>query len=264
MTESTNGRSDAADSRPARDGAAGPWGDAGSAPAGGMVAGPGGDAGSPPAGDMVAGPGGDAGSPPAADMVAGPGEVPAYQGAGSSGPAPAGRPAVSRRGLIVGGAAAAAAGAAAGGGATAAFLSGRPSPAGPAGDTDSVDLTATVPFYDQKHQAGIRTPPQRHAVFMTFNLNRGATRQDLQVLLARWSAAIDDAFRSGRPAAVATDTGAATCRAFPVTSTAVFDERFDLAVVRPVAAFPVTRCCPSSPVATRRSPITRSATWPGW
>ena len=165
---------------------------------------------------------------------------------------PSSRPAgLSRRRLIAGGAAAAAAGAAVGGGATAAFLSGGPastSTPGPAsGGADSVDLTRIVPFYDQTHQAGIRTPPQRHAVFMTFNLNPGATREDLQVLLARWSAAIAQLSRGkavgsiepSRPDAVGTDTGEAHGLA-PASLTVtvglgpgVFDARFDLAHRRP-------------------------------
>ncbi|MFT3831852.1 MAG: Dyp-type peroxidase [Micropruina sp.] len=157
----------------------------------------------------------------------------------------------SRRRLIAGGAAAAAAGAAVGGGVTAAFLRGEPAATGapvPASDgADSVDLTRTVPFYDQAHQAGVRTPPQRHAVFMTFNLNSGATRQDLQVLLARWSAAIAQLSRGktvgtiepARPDAVGTDTGEAHGLA-PASLTVtvglgpgVFDKRFDLAHRRP-------------------------------
>ena len=167
---------------------------------------------------------------------------------GDSGPPPSGW---SRRRLIAGGAAAAAAGAAAGGGVTAAFMRGEPGATGapvPASDgADSVDLTRTVPFYDQAHQAGVRTPPQRHAVFMTFNLNPGATRQDLQVLLARWSAAIAQLSRGktvgtiepARPDAVGTDTGEAHGLA-PASLTVtvglgpgVFDRRFDLAHRRP-------------------------------
>ncbi|MFT3970125.1 MAG: iron uptake transporter deferrochelatase/peroxidase subunit [Micropruina sp.] len=181
-------------------------------------------------------------------------------GTGSPGPAgpspvgsddtPAPRSRLSRRGLITGGAAAA--GAVAGGAATAAFLGGgspasggtpQPGAEGP----DTVNLNQSVPFYDQAHQAGIRTPPQRHSVFMTFNLNRGATRQDLQVLLARWSAAIAQLTRGkaigtiepARPDAVATDTGEAHGLA-PASLTVtvglgpgVFDKRFDLAHKRP-------------------------------
>ena len=168
-----------------------------------------------------------------------------------SDPAPAGG--VSRRRLIAGGAATAAGGAVVGAGVTAAFMGGNARAAGAtpsvsASDVaDSVDLTRRVPFYDQPNQAGIRTPPQRHAVFMTFNLNRGATRQDLQVLLARWSAAIAQltqgkaigTIEPERPDAVATDTGEAHGLA-PASLTVtvglgpgVFDKRFDLAHKRP-------------------------------
>ncbi len=183
---------------------------------------------------------------------------PSAPAAGSPGPSPAtSDPApdggVSRRRLIAGGAAAAAGGAVVGAGVTAAFMGGnaRASGATPSASapdvTDSVDLTRRVPFYDQPNQAGVRTSPQRYAVFMTFNLNRGATRQDLQVLLARWSAAIAQltqgkaigTIEPERPDAVATDTGEAHGLA-PASLTVtvglgpgVFDKRFDLAHKRP-------------------------------
>src|ERR1700744_587532 len=54
---------------------------------------------------------------------------------------------------------------------------------------DKVDLTQQYNFYGNAEQAGIRTPPQRHIFFMTFDLT-STQRRDLQVLLARWSAAI--------------------------------------------------------------------------
>ena len=160
------------------------------------------------------------------------------------------RPALSRRRLIAGAAGTAAAGAAVGAGVTAAVLGsgdrGASSVPG-AGGTDTVDLTRSVPFYDQVHQAGIRTPPQRHCVYMTFNLTPGATKQSLQVLLARWSAAISQLVQGksigpiepDRPAAVSTDTGEASGLA-PASLTVtvglgpgVFDDRFDLAAKRP-------------------------------
>lgn len=165
-------------------------------------------------------------------------------------PTDLGRSALSRRRLIAGGAAAAAAGAVVGAGATAAFGSSLAAPAGvpgPASGSDAVDLTHRVPFYGQAHQAGIRTSPQRHSVFMTFNLNRGTSRQDLQVLLARWSAAIAQLTQGkaigtvepARPDAVATDTGEAHGLA-PASLTVtvglgpgVFGKRFDLAHKRP-------------------------------
>jgi deferrochelatase/peroxidase EfeB len=58
----------------------------------------------------------------------------------------------------------------------------------PAGD-DVVDLARAYPFYGTAEQPGIRTPPQRHVFYMTFALT-SPLRQDLQVLLARWSGAI--------------------------------------------------------------------------
>jgi deferrochelatase/peroxidase EfeB len=85
---------------------------------------------------------------------------------------------------------------------------------GDAGDT--VDLSRSVPFYTGSHQAGIATPPQRHCVYMTFDLT-SRTARDLQVLLARWSAAIAQMMQ-GEPVgevqpahgdAVAPDTGEA-------------------------------------------------------
>jgi len=81
---------------------------------------------------------------------------------------------------------------------------------------DSVDLSREHAFYGSAEQAGIRTPPQRYAVFMTFDLTsaRGA---DLQVLLARWSAAMAQLMKGrsigpvepARPDAVGFDTGEA-------------------------------------------------------
>jgi deferrochelatase/peroxidase EfeB len=55
--------------------------------------------------------------------------------------------------------------------------------------TPDVDLTRRYPFYGRAGQAGIRTPPQRHVFYMTFDLT-SSLRTDLQVLLARWSSAI--------------------------------------------------------------------------
>ena len=81
---------------------------------------------------------------------------------------------------------------------------------------DSIDLDRSVPFYTGLHQAGIETPPQRYCVYMTFSLT-SRTSRDLQVLLARWSAAIAQ-LMSGEPigavqpahgSAVAPDTGEA-------------------------------------------------------
>lgn len=54
---------------------------------------------------------------------------------------------------------------------------------------DVVDLGAQHAFYGTAEQTGITTPVQRHSVFMTFDYT-GTGAGDLQVLLARWSAAI--------------------------------------------------------------------------
>lgn len=172
-------------------------------------------------------------------------------------PPPAGSAGFSRRRLVVGAAGGAVAGAAVGAGITAAVL--RPAAAAGADTapeaTDSVELNKSVPFYDQVNQAGIRTPPQRHCVYMTFNLTNGATRQSLQVLLARWSAAISQLVQGkpigpiepARPDAVGSDTGEAEGLA-PASLTVtvglgagVFDDRFDLADKRPALLQPLPR-----------------------
>lgn len=113
-------------------------------------------------------------------------------------------------------------------------------------DGDSVDLSRSYPFYSGGHQAGIATPPQRHTVFMTFDLTT-TSRQDLQVLLARWSAGIAQ-MMAGKPVgevapsragAVAPDTGEAydlTPASLTVTvglGPGVFDSRFGLEAKRP-------------------------------
>jgi deferrochelatase/peroxidase EfeB len=92
---------------------------------------------------------------------------------------PANSPAMSRRGLLLG-AAAGGVGAALPHTASAAHATDTPTPA---------LMEKTYPFYGEGGQAGIATPPQRHAMFMSFDLTTGK-RSDLQVLLARWSAAI--------------------------------------------------------------------------
>jgi len=171
---------------------------------------------------------------------------------------------MSRRRLIAGAASTAVAGAAVGAGVTAAIMGGEAPGASAVqatGGTDTVDLTTTVPFYDQVHQSGIRTPPQRHCVYMTFNLTAGATRQSLQVLLARWSAAIAQLVQGKsigpvqpvRPDAVGTDTGEAEGLA-PASLTVtvglgpnVFGDRFGLAHRKPALLADLPRipgtCC---------------------
>ncbi|MBI1219951.1 MAG: deferrochelatase/peroxidase EfeB [Rhodobacteraceae bacterium] len=85
---------------------------------------------------------------------------------------------ISRRGLLFGAAA---------GTAGAAMLPAAGFAATP--ETDTIDLSQRHPFYGKGPQAGIMTPPQRYVFFMTFDLTT-QDRQALQVLLARWSAAI--------------------------------------------------------------------------
>ena len=111
---------------------------------------------------------------------------------------------------------------------------------------ESVDLAASHEFYTGHHQAGVETQPQRHCLVMTFDLTTHNVH-DLQVLLARWSAAIAQ-LMAGRPVgtieperdtAVAQDTGEALdLGPASLTVTAglgpgVFDQRFGLAGRRP-------------------------------
>jgi deferrochelatase/peroxidase EfeB len=92
---------------------------------------------------------------------------------------------LSRRGLLLG-AAAGTVGATVGASAPAAAGDAQ---APPADANDIVDLTREFAFYGEAEQAGVSTPPQRHVVYMTFDLT-SARRDDLQVLLAGWSGAI--------------------------------------------------------------------------
>lgn len=117
---------------------------------------------------------------------------------------------LSRRGFVAG--AGAVGGVLAGAGAAAAVAS--RDDTGPV--ADAIDLDRSVTFYTGLHQAGIETPPQRYGVFMTFDLT-SRTSRDLQILLARWSAAIAQ-MMAGEPIgavqpahgnAVALDTGEA-------------------------------------------------------
>lgn len=55
--------------------------------------------------------------------------------------------------------------------------------------SEIVDLSAQHAFYGDAEQAGIMTPQQRYALYMTFDLT-STERSDLQMLLARWSGAI--------------------------------------------------------------------------
>ncbi len=163
---------------------------------------------------------------------------------------------VSRRRLFAGAAGGAVAGALVGAAGTAAAYgyAGGTHPAA-ADEVDSIDLTKSVPFYDQAVPAGIRTPPQRHALFMTFDLAPSATRDDLRALLARWTAAIGQLVQGkpigvvepARPDAVGVDTGEAfglEPASLTVTvglGPGVFDDRFGLAGKRPALLQPLPR-----------------------
>jgi deferrochelatase/peroxidase EfeB len=111
---------------------------------------------------------------------------------------------------------------------------------------DVVDLKAQHPFYGTAEQAGISTPQQRYCVFMTFDLTTTA-RADLQILLARWSAAIAQLMAGkvigevepARASAIGDDTGEALDLA-PASLTvtvglgpAVFDKVAGLVQQRP-------------------------------
>ncbi|PWJ24578.1 deferrochelatase/peroxidase EfeB [Branchiibius hedensis] len=156
---------------------------------------------------------------------------------------------LSRRRLVQGAAGGAAVGALAVGG-SAWAMTDRGSTAGQSdqeADRDTVDLSQSHPFYGSGAQAGVFTPPQRHALFMTFTMVAGTTASDLQSLLARWSAAIAQltqgksigAVEPTRAGAVAPDTGEAF-NLDPASLTvtiglgpSLFDDRFGLKDKRP-------------------------------
>lgn len=170
----------------------------------------------------------------------------------------AARTGVSRRGLFGAGlaAAGAGAGAAAGiGGATAA-TGVNPFTAAANGD-ESIDLSQSHPFYAtaaRQPQGGVQTTPQRYCVFMTFDLSTSVTTE-LQVLLARWSAAIAELQAGktvgsvepahgdgvGADTGEALDLGSASLTVTVGLGPGVFDERFGLADKRPAALADVPR-----------------------
>lgn len=148
---------------------------------------------------------------------------------------------LSRRNLLLGAA-----------GAGAALLPAAAGAATPQPEGETIDLSARHPFYGHGPQAGVMTPPQRHVVFMTFDLttqDRGA----LQVLLARWSAAIAQLMKGApigqvepdRPEAVGLDTGEALdLEPAGLTVTVglgpgVFSDAFGLAAARPARLRPL-------------------------
>lgn len=113
-------------------------------------------------------------------------------------------------------------------------------------DEDKVDLSLSIPFYGAGGQAGIATPPQRHVVYMTFDLTT-RKREDLQLLLALWSGAIAQLTAGAAigpieptgPSAVGIDTGEARDLG-PASLTVtlglgprVFTETYGLAQQRP-------------------------------
>lgn len=124
-----------------------------------------------------------------------------------------------------------------------------------AADKDAIDLTTRYPYYDQPEPVGIRTPPQRYSIFMTFDMVDGSLRTDLQSLLARWTAASAQ-LMSAQPigqvqpssdAAVGGDTGEALgLDAASLTVTiglgpSLFDDRFGLAAQRPKLLHPLPK-----------------------
>ena len=115
---------------------------------------------------------------------------------------------------------------------------------------ESVDLSQSHPFYataSRMPQPGIRTTPQRYCVYMTFDLAAGAVTRSLQVLLARWSAAIAqlqagktvgavvpaNGVGVGRDTGEALDLGPASLTVTVGLGPGVFDERFGLASRKP-------------------------------
>ena len=154
---------------------------------------------------------------------------------------------LARRRLLQGAAGGILAGGALGGAATAYGTSSSGKTVDELPDKDVVDLSTAHEFYDQTHPVGVRTPPQRYAVFMTFDLVDGTMASDLQVLLARWSAAIAQmmkgqpigAVQPARPGAIGIDTGEAEGldpAGLTVTvglGPSIFDKRFGLEHKRP-------------------------------
>ena len=178
-----------------------------------------------------------------------PGTPPTAESAASARP----HQGLARRRFFQGAAGGVAAGALAAGGTAWAVGSRDPSTSGGVDDRDLVDLTSRHPFYDQAHPPGIQTPPQRHAIVMTFDLIKGTDATDLQTLLARWTAAISQLtqgkpigqIRPTHPQALGQDTGeAAGLDPASLTITVglgpgIFDSRFGLAARRPALLEPL-------------------------
>jgi deferrochelatase/peroxidase EfeB len=153
---------------------------------------------------------------------------------------------VSRRGFFLGAGGLAAGGLVVGAAAAAGGYALGQNSASDSGSETAATADVVHPFFDQAHQAGIQTPPQKYSVFMTYDLTSTTTR-DLQVLLARWTAAIAQ-LTTGAPIgnadpsrsdAVAEDTGEALGLGAQGLTVALglgpglFDTRFGLANKRP-------------------------------
>ncbi|MDQ1546773.1 MAG: deferrochelatase/peroxidase EfeB [Actinomycetota bacterium] len=152
-------------------------------------------------------------------------------------------PGLSRRGFFLGAGGLAASGLIVGGAAGAAggFALARATGSETAATADIV-----YPYFDQAHQGGIQTEPQKYSVLMTYDLT-ASSRGEVQVLLARWTAAIAQMTKGqpiGNPAppgpeAVAQDSGEALdlgAQGLTVTvglGPGLFDSRFGLASKKP-------------------------------
>ena len=153
-------------------------------------------------------------------------------------------PVVSRRSFFLGAGGLAASGLVVG---AAAGAAGAFAIAGSGSDETSATDDLSYPYYDQGHQGGVATPPQKYAVFMTYDLAEGVDRSAIQVLLARWTAAIAQMVKGQpignpdptNPDAVAVDSGEALslgAQGLTVTiglGPGLFDARFGLADRRP-------------------------------
>ncbi|WEG08734.1 iron uptake transporter deferrochelatase/peroxidase subunit [Microbacterium horticulturae] len=115
---------------------------------------------------------------------------------------------------------------------------------------ETVDLLQSHPFYVTDKgmpQPGITTAPQCYCVFMTFDLAAGSVARSLQVLLARWSAAIAQlqagktvgavapsrGVGAGQDTGEALDLGPASLTVTVGLGPGVFGDRFGLAGRRP-------------------------------
>ncbi|GAA4663788.1 iron uptake transporter deferrochelatase/peroxidase subunit [Frondihabitans cladoniiphilus] len=167
-----------------------------------------------------------------------------HDGVDSTESAPSGAPRLSRRALFGGGIAAAAAGAGALAG-IGGSLAAQAAAAPPA--DEAIDLSDSHPFYAtaaKQPQGGIQTSPQRYCVLMTFDMSTTLTTQ-LQVLLARWSAAIaqlqagktvgsvDPKAGVGDDTGEALDLGPASLTVTVGLGPGIFDQRFGLASKKP-------------------------------